>query len=66
MGIELVCITAGSPYYTPHLTRPAIFPPSDGYLPPEDPLLGVSRHIKMTEKIKKKFPNLAMCLKVWA
>lgn len=60
MGIELVCITAGSPYYTPHLTRPAIFPPSDGYLPPEDPLLGVSRHIKMTEKIKKKFPNLAI------
>lgn len=60
MGIELVCITAGSPYYTPHLTRPAIFPPSDGYLPPEDPLVGVSRHIKITHQIKKKFPNLAI------
>ena len=29
---------AGSPYYNPHIQRPALFPPSDGYLPPEDPL----------------------------
>ena len=60
MGIELVCITAGSPYYTPHVIRPAIFPPSDGYLPPEDPLVGVSRHIEVTGKLKNKFPNLAI------
>ena len=33
-----MCITAGSPYYNPHVQRPALFPPSDGYLPPEDPL----------------------------
>ncbi|MEO9893206.1 hypothetical protein [Aurantibacter sp.] len=59
MGIELVCITAGSPYYNPHVTRPAIFPPSDGYLPPEDPLVGVSRHLKVTASLKKKFPNIA-------
>ena len=31
---------AGSPYYNPHVQRPALFPPSDGYLPPEDPLRG--------------------------
>lgn len=60
LGIELVCITAGSPYYTPHVTRPAIFPPSDGYLPPEDPLIGVARHIKITHQIKNRFPNLAI------
>ncbi len=60
MGIQLVCITAGSPYYNPHLTRPAIFPPSDGYLPPEDPLVGVARHLKITARIKKKFPDLAI------
>ena len=60
MGIELVCITAGSPYYTPHVIRPAIFPPSDGYLPPEDPLIGVSRQIEVTSKLKHKFPNLAI------
>lgn len=60
LGIELVCITAGSPYYVPHIQRPAIFPPSDGYLPPEDPLAGVARQIKITNEIKNKFPNLAI------
>ena len=60
LGIELVCITAGSPYYVPHIQRPALFPPSDGYLPPEDPLVGVARQIKITNEIKKKFPNLAI------
>ena len=38
MDIRFVCITAGSPYYCPHVQRPALFPPSDGYDPPEDPL----------------------------
>lgn len=43
LGVALVNLTAGSPYYNPHIQRPAQYPPSDGYLPPEDPLLGVSR-----------------------
>ena len=43
LGIGLVCVTAGSPYYNPHVQRPAFFPPSDGYPPPEDPLVGVAR-----------------------
>lgn len=60
MGIQLVCITAGSPYYNPHIQRPALFPPSDGYLPPEDPLVGVGRQIEATAKIKKEFPNMAI------
>jgi len=28
LGINLVCTTAGSPYYNPHIQRPAFFPPS--------------------------------------
>ena len=43
--MPLVCITGGSPYYNPHIQRPALFPPSDGYQPPEDPLVGVARQI---------------------
>lgn len=43
LGVDLVCVTAGSPYYCPHVQRPAYFPPSDGYRPPEDPLVGVAR-----------------------
>jgi 2,4-dienoyl-CoA reductase-like NADH-dependent reductase (Old Yellow Enzyme family) len=60
LGIELVCTTAGSPYYNPHIQRPALFPPSDGYQPPEDPLVGVSRQIRATADIKKAFPDLTI------
>lgn len=60
MGIELLCITAGSPYYVPHIQRPALFPPSDGYLPPEDPLAGVDRQIRVTSEIKNHFPDMAI------
>jgi len=58
LDIHLVCITAGSPYYNPHVTRPALFPPSDGYLPPEDPLVGVARHIHVTHQLKKHRPEI--------
>ncbi len=58
LGIKLICATAGSPYYNPHVQRPAMFPPSDGYLPPEDPLVGVARQITATAEMKKAFPGL--------
>jgi len=58
LGIRMVCTTAGSPYYNPHLIRPAAFPPSDGYLPPEDPLIGVARQIEATAALKSRHPNL--------
>lgn len=60
LNIKLVCITAGSPYYIPHIQRPALFPPSDGYLPPEDPIVGVTRLLNATSELKQKFPHLAL------
>ena len=60
LNIELVCITGGSPYYVPHIQRPALFPPSDGYLPPEDPLVGVARQIAVTAQLKAHHPNLLL------
>lgn len=60
LGIELICITGGSPYYNPHIIRPALFPPSDGYLPPEDPFLGVARQIRVTAQIKEQFPDMVI------
>lgn len=60
LGIKLVCTTAGSPYYNPHIQRPALFPPSDGYLPPEDPLVGVARQIKVTAELKTRFPEMCV------
>lgn len=59
LDIELVCVTGGSPYYNPHIQRPALYPPSDGYQPPEDPLLGVARHIGVTARLKAYRPDLA-------
>ena len=58
LGIGLVCVTAGSPYYNPHIQRPALFPPSDGYQPPEDPLAGVARQIWVTAELKRQRPDL--------
>lgn len=58
LDIPLVCISVGSPYYNPHFQRPAIFPPSDGYSPPEDPLVGVARQIEITAKLKQACPGL--------
>ncbi|MGA9813187.1 MAG: hypothetical protein WBQ64_10445 [Terriglobales bacterium] len=60
LGIRLVNITAGSPYYNPHLQRPALYPPSDGYLPPEDPLVSVARQMEATRRLKQQFPNLIL------
>jgi len=58
LQIPLVNLTAGSPYYNPHVQRPALYPPSDAYAPPEDPLVGVARQMVAARDIKKKFPNL--------
>lgn len=58
LDIDMTCITVGSPYYVPHIQRPAMFPPSDGYLPPEDPLAGVARQIAVTAELKKHKPDM--------
>jgi NADPH2 dehydrogenase len=60
LGVRLVCITGGSPYYVPHIQRPAYFPPSDGYQPPEDPLVGVARQIAVTAQLKAACPELTV------
>ncbi|HYN32827.1 MAG TPA: NADH:flavin oxidoreductase [Ilumatobacteraceae bacterium] len=60
LGIGLVSVTAGSPYYNPHIQRPAYFPPSDGYRPPEDPLHGVARQLAVTRELTIAHPQLAI------
>ena len=59
LGVRFVCTSGGSPYYCPHVQRPALFPPVDGYDPPEDPLRGVARQIEITARLKREFPRLA-------
>lgn len=60
LGIRLVNVTLGSPYYNPHVTRPASYPPSDGYHPPEDPLVGVMRHLEVVRQLKARFPDFCL------
>jgi len=60
LDIRWVSVSAGSPYYNPHIQRPALFPPSDGYLPPEDPLVGCARQIAAVGALKRDFPNLRL------
>ena len=59
-GIVMVNLTAGSPYYNPHIQRPALYPPSDGYQPPEDPLVGCLRQIHVVKTIKAAIPDLVV------
>ncbi len=60
LKVDLVNLTAGSPYYNPHIQRPAFFPPSDGYAPPEDPLVGCVRQIHAVRELKQRVPGLPM------
>lgn len=58
LGIHLVNLSAGSPYYNPHIQRPAFYPPCDGYQSPEDPLFGVARQMQAVRTLKAQFPTL--------
>lgn len=60
LGVELICTTACSPYYNPHFQRPAYYPVSDGYLPPEEPVIGAARQLKAVQEVKKHFENTPM------
>jgi NADPH2 dehydrogenase len=60
LDIRLINLSAGSPYYNPHIQRPAAYPPSDGYQPPEDPLVGVARQIEVVAQIKKQCPEMVL------
>ncbi|MGZ4710556.1 MAG: oxidoreductase [Acidimicrobiales bacterium] len=60
LGVGMVCVTAGSPYYSPHAQRPAYFPPSDGYLPPHDPLIDVATMIGATARLARAHPDVAV------
>jgi 2,4-dienoyl-CoA reductase-like NADH-dependent reductase (Old Yellow Enzyme family) len=60
LGVAGVNISMGSPYATPHVTRPFEYPPPDGYENPEHPLVGVHRHIELTAQVQQAFPETAV------
>jgi NADPH2 dehydrogenase len=60
LGIRFVNVSIASPYYNPHYIRPALYPPSDGYHPPEDPFVGVMRHLAVVRDLKRAFPDFCL------
>ncbi len=60
LGLSMVNVTIGSPYFNPHIGRPFEKAPVDGYTPPEHPLAGVERHFRLTAEMQQAFPELAV------
>lgn len=58
LGLALVNVTMGSPYYNSHIGRPFDKPPIDGYVPSEHPLAGVERHLRLTAAVQHEYPDL--------
>jgi 2,4-dienoyl-CoA reductase-like NADH-dependent reductase (Old Yellow Enzyme family) len=56
LGVKVLNTTAGSPYYNPHLQRPAAYPPSDGYQPAHDPLIDVARQVRVVREVRAQAP----------
>jgi 2,4-dienoyl-CoA reductase-like NADH-dependent reductase (Old Yellow Enzyme family) len=57
-GLQLVNVTAGCPYFNPHIGRPADREPPDGYGAPEPGLEGVARHFSLAEAVVRACPDL--------
>src|SRR5262249_1231714 len=66
LDVRWLNVTAGSPYYTPHIQRPAAFPPSDAHAPPEDPLAGVARLLAAARAMKAAVPELVIVSSGWS
>jgi 2,4-dienoyl-CoA reductase-like NADH-dependent reductase (Old Yellow Enzyme family) len=59
-GVELLNVSAGSPYANPHVSRPFETPDEGNYLAPEHPLVGVDRHFRIAGALQRAFPSLPM------
>ncbi len=59
-GVAVVNVSCGSPYYNPHIQRPASYPPSDGYQPAEDPIINVTRQVQVVRQLKAAAPEMPL------
>ncbi|MBO5701662.1 MAG: flavin oxidoreductase/NADH oxidase [Clostridia bacterium] len=55
LGVELLNITMGNPYFNPHVNRPFAL---GGYDPAEHPLEGVARMLNGIALLKKEVPDM--------
>lgn len=60
MGMPLINITMGNPYFRPHVNRPYDRPVEGAAYPDEHPLVGVNRLIDFTSEIQQHVPEIAV------
>jgi len=60
MGMPLINITIGNPYFRPHVNRPYDRPVEGGEYPDEHPLVGVERLIGLTREVQEFVPEMAV------
>ncbi len=60
LGINMINITASTPYLAPHLSRPYDQPTKLGYIAPEHPLLGVDRLIHLAKAMQQTVPDVVI------
>lgn len=56
-NVRLINITAGNPYYNPHVNRPY---DTGAYVPSEHPLEAVARLLYCAREVQRHFPDLAV------
>ena len=58
MGVELLNIALGNPYFNPNYERPYDFPIQGFELPEEHPLTAIERNVRITAEIAGKYPEI--------
>lgn len=60
MGVRLIDITMGNPYFNPHVNRPYDTPIVGFDRPGEHPLAGEERLVKLTREVRDGLPDLTV------
>lgn len=60
LGLPLIDITMGNPYFNPHVNRPYDRPVEGGKHPGEHPLVGVERLVTLTREVQQHVPGIVV------
>ena len=60
MGMPIINITMGNPYFRPHINRPYDRAAQGGVLPEEHPLVGIERLTGLTRELAQAVPEIAI------
>ena len=60
IGVPLLDITIGNPYFNPHFNRPYANPIRGGVAYDENPLIGVARFVEIVREMQASQPDLPM------